>query len=767
MPAFVHALVPKAVLVLAVATLLLALLLSQYMMLPADAQSKGGSYGESGSGQSESGDKVIVKPAKPPPPPPCTVSVGAYTSGLTYVGLPRNNPDGTYYPGDAFTILLTIGSSNCSSVSTSISGDSGLSIACPSCSRSRIDISPFAAPGTYTVMTSVFGTGPGGSGAASTSLSIRVADPMIVIRVLPANVIDRDGYLMRNADGTYYINDAVALKYDVDYRFKNERMGLIEPEVTRIHPYSHIADLDCFQESCTLVVPQTAATSEYRAQYAYASGIAVANATADQGHGQKDFRFDVRLKNTGVYTGMKKSYTHTVSIVEYRPVFESPYPYVILKDDAGADTYGRKLAVGVHYLGSAGQNGAIEPLRRAKVNFYANNVTALVLGTNNTMDIAKDANLRWLYTEQYGGAKPATVYSTAQGKSVVVIERAGYVKFLSKMQGYSPNTEEPWIRVDNVTALQRFYSKDFGGRDSVELFGAAYTYPENSFTTNYLTVTAVDENGYTVDKQVKIDVNLNPKPSWTGTGTGTGEIVSMCDYYERNALYFTDDRTIANMAKSDVYACSGTVGTIGVGAAYMVINATSLIVPSWWYNAVYPGFGDVYSLPPHEVLSLPHFLSARVTVGSVTNDYSIPLFDSAGSHVVSVVANVGQSNTLVAERDGYAVSIRPKDVGSFGSMTSLSVNGRPELCTNTSGLVCTVDLPGEADVMATNMWSGVARATVIAPSPEEMRPTAGKVQAALTGPGVFMMVLMGVGGAVVAARLFRKWISWTGDVFFN
>lgn len=84
---------------------------------------------------------------------------------------------------------------------------------------------------------------------------------MITVKVVPAYVTDADGYLIRNADDTHYVDDAVALRYEVDYRFKDGRRGVIEPEVTRTHPYPRIADLDCLQESCTLVVPATAATT--------------------------------------------------------------------------------------------------------------------------------------------------------------------------------------------------------------------------------------------------------------------------------------------------------------------------------------------------------------------------------------------------------------------------------------------------------------------------------------------------------------------------
>lgn len=742
------------------------------MLLPAvqlaeGASSGGGSKGGSGGSK---GGWVIVKPgggSRPPPPPPCSVSVSMTTSQLAYNGLPRNNPDGTYYPGDAFSVSLYIGSSHCTSVSTSITGDSGVNIACPGCTNTRVGVSPFASPGSYTVRAFVSGTGPGGPGSAATSTSITVADPMITIRVTPANVTDSDGYLMRNADGTYYINDAVALKYEVDYRFKDARSGVIEPEVTRVHPYPHIADLDCLQESCTLVVPKTSATSEYRAHYAYATGIAVANATAGPGLGQKDFRFDVKLKSAGVYTGMQKSYTHVVSVVDYKPVFTSVYSYLNLKDDIGSDTYERRLTVGAHYLGSVdASDGTAKPLRRAKVNYYANNVTALVAGTNQTeTDITRDAKLTWLYTESYGNSSSNSVaMSTAQGRSAV-IEHAGYVKFVSKMLGYVPNTEQ-WVKTGNVTASQKFYSANFGGKGSTELFSASYQYPDARLTTNYVVVNAIDENDYTIDKPVKIAVNLRP-PGTT----------SICDYYEKHALYSTGgDTNIAAMARSDVYSCGGDGGgnntgaviiVAGTGTAYALVNATAIISPGEmpFYMAAYPGGID--TMPPGLVLSMPYYLSIKVSVGDVTKDYSVPLYDAAGSYKVRVMANVGQNNALVAGRAtggaSETVYVQPADRELFGSIRTIEAGGKEVPCLPPGGPTCTVDIKdGPVTISATNEWGGRASTTVSAPV--AAKSTVG-MAAVANDLSTVTMVLLAAAGAVVAAAVFKKWVSWTGDAF--
>jgi len=717
---------------------------------------------------------LIAVPSRPPPPPPCSVSVSITTSQLTYNGLPRNNPDGTYYPGDAFSVSLSIGSSHCTSISTSISGGSGINIACSSCTNTRVDVLPSASPGSYAVRAFVSGSGPGGPGSAATSMSITIADPMITVSVIPANLTDTDGYLMRNADGTYYINDAIALEYGLDYKFKDVRMGVIEPEVIRVHPYPYISDLDCLQESCTFVVPKTLATSEYSAQYSYATGIVVANATWQHGLGQKEFRFDVTLKNAGVYTNMRKSYTHTVSIVDYRPVFASTYPYLNLKDDAGSDMYERRLTVGVHYLGSVdASDGNIKPLRRAKVNHYTNNVTALVFGTNSTADMTRDAELVCLYTEHFrnstetgtgmGLSSDVTVVSSTEQGKTAMIEREGYVKFVSRMMVYVPNTEL-WIRTANLTASQEFRSVNFGGKSSTELFSASYSYPDPRLTTNIITVNAIDENNYTIDRPVMITVDMRP--------LGT---VSVCDYYERHALYSTGgDANIAAMARSDVYSCgddneNGTVIKVtGTGTAYAFVNATSIIPLDeiLLYRSMYPGGID--TMPPDLVLSMPYYLSIKVSVGGVTKDYSVPLYDSAGAYNVRVMANVGQNNALVAERAAGGASevvyVQPADRELFGSIDAVKVGGKEASCQPLGGLLtCSANIPSEATILATNEWGGTAFAAVSAPVAAESN--VGIATAVANDLSTVTMVLVAAPAAVVAAAVFRKWVSWTGDAF--
>lgn len=710
---------------------------------PAEGAAGGGISGSLGTGGGKGGQVIIKEGGGPPPPPPCSVSLSARSSHLTYAGLPRNNPDGTYYPGDAFSISLVISSQHCTSVRIAISGDGAVRIGCRSCSSTRIEISPFASPGHYAVRASVSGTGPGGSDSARAQLSFVVANPMITVRVLPANVTDAEGYLMRNADGTHYVNDAVALKYEVDYRFKDARRGVIEPEVTRTHQYPRIADLDCQQESCTLVVPATSATSGYRADFAYATGISVANATAPQGLGQKEFRFDVRLKNAGVYTGMGTTYTHTVSIVDYNPVFATVYPYLNLKD-GGDRSYEKELTTGLHYLGSSDSDGTVKPLRRAKLNLYTNQVSALVAGTNAT-DISDQARLTWLSTSAFQSDSSSGVTTVSENKPGrhTMIERAGYAKIALKMIGYDPVT---FTQPQNVTASPAFYSKDFAGKGMAKLFDVTYTYPDTHFA-NTITAKVLDGSS-TAARAVRLEV----RPA-------AGSTTTVCEYYDKHALYSTGDPVFSKMALSDVYPCAATFREAGKGTIEVRANMTGILIPKI-YDTLYPG--GLAELRPEVALVSPSSIQLKVSVSGTgkVKTYDLALY--AHDRDAEIIANVGQNNALDVARYGDAVTV--KSPANFGPIAILQVNGKalPEACFDS----CTLDVPVAATIVATNEWGG--KATAVVATPVEADSSIAQLPhgvAENNGQNV-ILAIFGVGAAAVVGVIFRKYTSWLGDAFY-
>jgi len=685
----------------------------------------------------EPGPVIIVTPhggGNSTPPPPCVVSITASLSQLSYNGLPRNNPDGSYYPGDAFSLLLSIGANHCTSTSVSVAGDSSVSPICTTCTSTRVEVSPYSSAGTHIVRASVSGSGPGGGGFATTSIPVVVADPRVTIKVTPANVTDKDGYLMRNADSTYYINDAIALKYEVDYAFKEQRRGVVEPEVTRTHPYAHFADLDCLQEYCTLVVPATSATSEYRATFVYASGISVANATATQGLGPKVFQFDVKLRNAGVDSGMGTTQRYTATIVNYAPRFVA-YPYLDLKD-GGDVSYDKELMIALHYLGSDDDDGAggVQASRRTKINSYTNEVDASVFGVGD-VEATKKAGLSWLSVAPVDHV----ITTTAAGKNAM-IERAGYVKLIMKMMHYRPET---FSTMQNVTALPIFYSKDFAGKNSLVLFGVGYVYPDKQFA-NTISVGVLDGSGAVVDKPVSLEVS----PASISTTT-------VCDYIDGHAKRYTGDAMFPKIALSDVYSCSPATIS-GTGTVTMHADMTGLLIPKV-YDILYPG--GIQTMPANLVLESPASQSLMVTVAGQSRTYTLPVYSYERD--VEITANIGTNNALNVVRDGSTVTVQSPD--NFGSIIGLQVNGTAIAQSCTDG--CALDIPGAANIVASNEWGGKASASVAAPAKIDStvaRPPSLFVE---DGGSVIIMALFGVVGAIIAGVALRKYASYLGELF--
>lgn len=686
----------------------------------------------------ESGPTIIVTPhggGNSTPPPPCVVSITASTSQLSYNGLPRNNPDGSYYPGDAFSLVMSIGADHCTSTSVSIVGDSSVSPICPGCASSRVDISPHASPGTHIIKASVSGSGAGGGGFATTSIPVVVADPRITVKVTPANLTDKDGYLMRNADNTYYINDAIALKYEVDYAFKEQRRGVVEPEVTKTHPYAHVADLDCLQEYCTLVVPATSATSEYRAGYGYASGISVANATATQGLGPKVFQFDIKLRNAGVDTGMGTTQRYIATIVNYAPRFVA-YSYLNLKD-GGDFSYDKELMIALHYLGSDDDDGAggVQASRRTKINSYTNEVDASVFGVGDIEATTKKAGLSWLSVEPVD----PVITTTAAGKNAM-IERAGYVKVIMKMMHYSSET---FSTMQNVTALPIFYSKDFAGKNSLVLFGVGYVYPDKQFA-NTISVRVLDGSKAIVDKPVSLEVS----PANSSTTT-------VCDYIDGHAKRYTGDAMFSKIALSDVYSCSPATIS-GTGAVTMHTDMTGLLIPKV-YDILYPG--GIQTMPANIVLESSASQSLMVTVAGQSRTYTLPVYSY--DRDVEITANLGTNNALNVVRDGSTVTVQIPD--NFGSITGLQVNGTAIAQSCTDG--CALDIPGAANIVASNEWGG--KASVSVPAPAKIDSTVARPPGLFVeeGGSVIIMALFGGVGAIIAGVALRKYSSYLGELF--
>ncbi|MDE1832189.1 MAG: hypothetical protein KGI02_07450, partial [Thaumarchaeota archaeon] len=165
------------------------------------------------------------------------VHIFPHTSKITIKGqtFTRQNPDGTYYPGDAFDFgILVSWTQNCWHLYPKPIQASGLTL-------SGIQQGPVsyddqgnghyyeyghAEIGTTTTSARLsqvvvaFGLVCGidkcykGYTSGSDSYSPPMISPQVTIAIKFENFTDHDGYKMRNGDGTYYIWDGINIVFD-------------------------------------------------------------------------------------------------------------------------------------------------------------------------------------------------------------------------------------------------------------------------------------------------------------------------------------------------------------------------------------------------------------------------------------------------------------------------------------------------------------------------------------------------------------------------
>src|SRR5690606_37659983 len=162
-----------------------------------------------------------------------------------------------------------------------------------------------------------------------------------------------------------------------------------------------------------------------------------------------------------------------------------------------------------------------------------------------------------------------------------------------------------FIQMQNVTASPSFYSKDFAGKGMVKLFDVTYTYPDTYFA-NTITAKVLDGNAIAAGRTVRLEV----RPADRATNT-------ICEYYDRHALYATGDAVFSQIALSDAYPCSAFSWETGAGTVEMRANMTGILIPKI-YDTLYPG--DLESLPPSVAIGAPSSISLQLSVSDSGKD---------------------------------------------------------------------------------------------------------------------------------------------------
>lgn len=398
----------------------------------------------------------------------CKIYTDMTISSVSHNGHRRNNPDGTFYPGDALRYNIGVRFEGCSVVKpcrADVVPNNGVACIPPEsiCVSRRQgcqhvgfsglgNAGPRSESGTVKIPSNIYGPDESYSvtkesyalakfvgrtryGAFSgyalissiANYPVNVIDPELSTRLSQAPLTDSDGYTAANLDGTYYVWDPIHVIHKTDYRWKDERIGTISATHKMAHGIlDSVHQFTCKTKSCTHTVDDLRGYDPLTLKHRYGGGNAVYNSTCVQGaykgagstcgayHGAHDITYESALHNIGgssIRTGSERAssiYTTTDPlIVQYLPEFSSPYPYISLKDDASASdnwSWSKRHVVAVQYMGSTGGGRDDTDMLHKQRRALFNTLDYSGNALFLTDRIPIDATLEWSKTAGVSGA---------------------------------------------------------------------------------------------------------------------------------------------------------------------------------------------------------------------------------------------------------------------------------------------------------------------------------------------------------------------------
>jgi hypothetical protein len=266
----------------------------------------------------------------------CAQSSAFYlTSQLNPINV---NPDGTYYPGDRFQIVVLphvqlSGGDSLVGITYSWYYDSSVLSASGTSTSKAFTIFPGATPGTYTITISatatfvyyVNGTAYYFTVTSSASQTVTVIRFVLNLDSRLVNMTNSGGCPARNPDGTFYRGDSFGIYYNATFRWQKQRTDI---GVTTTIQYNGTAFHLLGQNSTIFLFNVTEAASPQIYEF-------ILNATATNSYGER--------------IGTNASTIH-VAVVAYRPMFT--YMTYMDYNNLNSSAYRRPFVTLVRYGGN-------------------------------------------------------------------------------------------------------------------------------------------------------------------------------------------------------------------------------------------------------------------------------------------------------------------------------------------------------------------------------------------------------------------------------
>ena len=355
------------------------------------------------AGPAESPDSYSILPEAHASDRPCRVWIRGQQLNIVRDGdgNPRNNPDGTLYPGDAFYYAFYYGFSGCigqyvaqpvsayRDIMAQPSGHSsgtgyvstGATSSCFGATGGTDELGQFGRTSSSCggISKTVYGfeLHCSGSGkdrkcrifvrSATAAVIPRVKAPIVEVDLREHTLADSLGYPAANRDMTNYVWDPIAVEHEAAFQHRDEREGTITFEYDR--SFGPLKELGGFERdrrgTGTLehdpIDPATRGLEfrPYRQDVRNGGGMYAYAAQDDSSIGRHDLSYTVRVLNEGRQINTHSNSTGQL-VVSYEPRYDH-HPYPVLAD-MRQYAYDDRHAVAMLYHGSYGGGASDEPV---------------------------------------------------------------------------------------------------------------------------------------------------------------------------------------------------------------------------------------------------------------------------------------------------------------------------------------------------------------------------------------------------------------------
>ncbi|TBR21259.1 MAG: hypothetical protein EPO63_08850 [Candidatus Nitrosotenuis sp.] len=641
---------------------------------------------------------------------PCRVWVQTTIHTAYANGVPRVNPDKTFYPGDGFGYSFTYG----------IIGGSGCQGPFPKCPVTITQITGTSyCDKSSTLGNAEINPGEGATGhqiklqvdaqrwechlvkvkkgakwvcgwrtiSAIGQFSPNVLRPKIDVNLAHEYLNDSDGYKSGNLDNTYYSWDAINIVHNPVYPWKNDRVGTLSVRVTKTYDLTLEKEYQCESRSCQYTLVHRGFEPWPRV-YEYGSGSTVYNAT------QNDIRkhlviYRIELFNLGKPIHIEENKTQPLVVI-YDPVYER-YPYLVLKDEYWW-SWGNRQGVALEYRGSYG-GGSDDPTelnenRRSKINqYFASGFALNPIETRNMNQTFSWNSASPIHISPEKQCQNATIDSAAfeaKKHNTAMFVKAGFGKISFDWPIVGTMLQKRYV---NATIDNTIQSASFAGFGIKNLTEYQYTYPNVKFN-NPVKILTYHSDGSRTDYPVSF--RMVPDVSRGAEYTQ--------DYVCKKLLHDRYKKEIADIVLDDMYDRKNEANGTGL------VNVKTQLTSTWFPQFYRVITNDTLDLDINEGYAALSPFEITMTVGEKTRTISrIVNFLSPFVHV----ANLDQDNVLNATNTLGFVRIEPDP--KFGDIVKITINGNELRKDCTDG--CTTTIADEdLQIEAWNLWGGHASA---------------------------------------------------------